>query len=110
MKAGIAAQSVEKNAPLEIDGRKVHIVTAHSSKGLGFPIVFVPEVSDDTYPARTMMARAKDAEQEEQIEDQERRLLYVALSRASHQLTMLTDETRPSRFLDDLNRSSDWAS
>jgi superfamily I DNA/RNA helicase/mRNA-degrading endonuclease RelE of RelBE toxin-antitoxin system len=100
---------VDKNSPLRVDGHHVHIVTAHSSKGLGFPVVFVPEVHDAFYPWRFLIDRAKDSQQREQIEDNEQRLLYVALSRASHQLWMLVDPEHPSPFVSKLDREAHWS-
>jgi superfamily I DNA/RNA helicase/mRNA-degrading endonuclease RelE of RelBE toxin-antitoxin system len=100
---------VDKNTPLRLSEHHVHIVTAHSSKGLGFPVVFVPEVHESVYPWRYLMGRAKDEQQSEQIKDAEQRLLYVALSRASHRLYMVVDTEKPSPFLVNLDRSAHWS-
>lgn len=100
---------VEKNSPLRVDGNHVHIVTGHSSKGLGFPIVFVPEVHDAVYPWRFLMDKAKDSQQREQAEENEQRLLYVALSRASHRLFMFVDPDHPSPFVKKLDRVAHWS-
>lgn len=105
----IASVIIEKGAPLRTTGHHVHIVTAHSSKGLGFPVVFVPEVRDDVYPWRFLWDKAKDPQQREQIEDNEQRLLYVALSRASHRLFMVVDAQQPSPFVNKLDRSAHWS-
>ncbi len=105
----IAAVIVGKGSPLRVAGHHVHIVTAHSSKGLGFPVVFVPEVRDDVYPWRFLLDKAKDPQQREQIEDNEQRLLYVALSRASHRLFMVVDAQQPSPFVNKLDRSAHWS-
>ena len=105
----IGSTVIEKGAPLHLAGNDVHIVTAHSSKGLGFPIVFVPEVHETVYPWQFLMNRAKDPQQREQIEDSEQRLLYVALSRASHLLYMLVDSARPSPFVKKLDRDAHWS-
>jgi len=98
---------VDKKLPLNIDGDHVHIITAHSSKGLGFPIVFVPHLHEDAYPWRLATSKAKDAQQLEQIIENEQRLLYVAFSRASYRLFILEDSDHPSPFLKKLNRE-DW--
>jgi len=107
---GISCSIVEKGAPLKVDQQHVHIITAHSSKGLGFPVVIVPDVSAHYYPPQHVMNRAADQDQREDIEALEQRLLYVALSRASHQLYMIPDSESPSPFLRKLNRSAHWAS
>lgn len=105
---GIPAYQVEKKSPLRVSGTHVHIVTAHSSKGLGFPIVFVPEVHCGNYPSRRATEKSRDAQQQAQIEDNEQRLLYVALSRASHRLFMVVDSAMPSPFVKLLDRKAHW--
>jgi len=106
---GIASELVVKGSPLQINGTRVHIVTAHSSKGLGFPVVFVPELHADVYPWRMLVDKAKDEQQREQIEEAEQRLIYVALSRASHQLCIVVDPDFPSPFVRKLDRKAHWS-
>ncbi|KAF9445472.1 P-loop containing nucleoside triphosphate hydrolase protein [Macrolepiota fuliginosa MF-IS2] len=55
----------------ENNKEKVTIVTCHAAKGLEWPVVFVPSVEDGTFP----FYRTEDVEEE-------RRLLYVACTRA----------------------------
>ena len=85
---------------------KVNLMTIHAAKGLEFDIVFVAGVEDGIIPH----ARALD-ENEENIEE-ERRLFYVAMTRAKQHL-FLTSSTRrkymnrviacvPSPFLDEI--------
>lgn len=107
---GIAAQVIDKDSGLRLKGEGVHIVTAHSAKGLGFPIVFVPEVHEETYPWLFALEGAKDAQHREQILDAEQRLLYVAMSRASHLLIMLVASDKPSPFVQKLDRNAHWSS
>lgn len=106
---GIAATLVEKHSPLRLSGNQVHIVTAHSCKGLGFPIVYVVDVHVNNYPAKFLLDKARDVQQSEQILENEQRLLYVALSRASHRLTMVVDTVQPSPFLQKLDRIGLWS-
>ena len=73
-------------------GRGVHLMTLHRAKGLEFEAVHLPRLEEGELPIR----RARGAEIEE-----ERRLLYVGLTRAKRHLT-LTWSGRPSRFLDEL--------
>lgn len=105
---GISCLAVTREAPIKLDQPHVHIITAHSSKGLGFPVVVVPDVSEDFYPLRQALSRAKDQEQREDILSFEQRLLYVALSRASHQLFMVADCESPSPFLNKLDEKTHW--
>jgi DNA helicase-2/ATP-dependent DNA helicase PcrA len=73
-------------------GRGVHLLTLHRAKGLEFEAVHLPRLEEGELPIR----RAKGAEIEE-----ERRLLYVGMTRAKRYLLM-TWSGRPSRFLDEL--------
>ena len=69
----------------------VHLLTLHRAKGLEFEAVFLPRVEEKELPCKAAM-RAPD-----QI-DEERRLLYVGMTRAKRHLA-LTWSGKPSRFL-----------
>ena len=69
----------------------VHLLTLHRAKGLEFEAVFVPRVEEKELPCKAAM-RAPD-----QI-GEERRLLYVGMTRAKRHLA-LTWSGKPSRFL-----------
>jgi superfamily I DNA/RNA helicase len=79
----------------------VRLITVHSAKGLEFPVVYVAGLEEGLLPHR-------NAEEEGTIEE-ERRLLYVALTRARRRLTLSYCRERvtrgkgaarsPSRFL-----------
>ena len=69
----------------------VHLLTLHRAKGLEFDAVFLPRVEEKELPCKAAM-RAPD-----QI-DEERRLLYVGMTRAKRHLA-LTWSGKPSRFL-----------
>ncbi|KAN0078533.1 P-loop containing nucleoside triphosphate hydrolase protein [Elaphomyces granulatus] len=73
---------------------KVTISTIHAAKGLEWPVVFVPAVYDGIIPH----SRAEDA-------DEERRLLYVAMTRAQA-LLYLSFPRRDSKNGDDTAQSS----
>jgi superfamily I DNA/RNA helicase/mRNA-degrading endonuclease RelE of RelBE toxin-antitoxin system len=107
---GVKAAFVNRDRSIEIDGDAVHVVTAHSSKGLGFPYVIVPEVTDSHYPPRRSLRAVADSDQREDMLTIEQRLLYVALSRAAHRLYMISDAAAPSPFLAKLRREAHWAS
>lgn len=91
---------------LDSDVPLVHLLTAHAAKGLEFDYVFVAGVEEMLFPHFFAM-------QEDSIED-ERRLLYVALSRAKKQLYITLTMQRykrgfwakstPSVFLGDIPR------
>ena len=73
--------------------RGVHLLTLHGAKGLEFEVVFMPRVEERELPIRQAKAPAEIAE--------ERRLLYVGLTRAKRHLAV-TWSGRPSRFLGEL--------
>jgi superfamily I DNA/RNA helicase len=108
IKNGIKATVISKDHPINIEDDKVHIVTAHSSKGLSFPIVIVPHVANGVYPMAHHMNMAKDPEHREKILEGEQRLLYVALSRSSAWLYMITDPSDCSPYTLKLNRAECW--
>jgi DNA helicase-2/ATP-dependent DNA helicase PcrA len=90
----------------EDDKGKVNLMTIHSAKGLEFDTVFVAGVEDAIIPH----GRALE-ESEDNIEE-ERRLFYVAITRAKRKLYLTSCLTRrmmreltdcvPSRFLDEI--------
>lgn len=89
---------------LDEDGRRVLIMTVHASKGLEFTNVFVPGMEEGLFPSTR-------SEEIEELEE-ERRLAYVAITRARQRLYLSHAYTRtlwgkwmrndPSRFLDEV--------
>ncbi|MBI5814160.1 MAG: UvrD-helicase domain-containing protein [Nitrospinae bacterium] len=87
------------------DGGAVKLMTVHVSKGLEFPVVFVTGLEEGIFPH----ARSKD--NPSQMEE-ERRLMYVAMTRAMEALHItharerrifgVPQANRPSRFLRDI--------
>jgi DNA helicase-2/ATP-dependent DNA helicase PcrA len=81
--------------------RGVNLSTFHRAKGLEFEAVFLPRLLDKELPFRSGRATADPEE--------ERRLLYVGLTRAKHHLYLswpLEPRTQPSPFLAELGVSS----
>lgn len=75
----------------------IRLMTAHGSKGLEFTKVFIPDINEGIYPHGKMAA--------DEVLEEERRILYVAMTRAKEALELLwvkgTREhpAKPSRFL-----------
>jgi DNA helicase II / ATP-dependent DNA helicase PcrA len=77
------------------DGRGVHLLTYHRAKGLEFEAVFLPGLEERELPVRQAKTEAAVAE--------ERRLLYVGITRAKRHLAVSwSAEAKPSRFLTEL--------
>lgn len=100
----VALQS--KNDESEENNDRVKLMTIHASKGLEFPVCFVCGFSEGIFPSGRTIEERKDAGLEE-----ERRLCFVALTRAMRRLYLTDSEgtaaegsssprqKRPSRFL-----------
>lgn len=83
---------------------QVQLMTLHASKGLEFPYVWIMGLEEEILPHRNSI--------EEDTVEEERRLMYVGITRAKQNLTLtLTSKRRaygesfepnPSRFLDEL--------
>lgn len=96
----------------EDDDNKVNLMTVHLAKGLEFPVVFIAGLEENLFPS--MMSVNTRAELEE-----ERRLFYVALTRAEKVAYMTYSVSRfrwgkiidcePSRFLEEIDdRFLEW--
>ena len=75
----------------------ISVGTMHAAKGLEFRFVLIVACSYDVIPSRGALRSALDPTVD--IEDRERRLLYVAMTRARDELTV-TWHGKPSKFLD----------
>jgi superfamily I DNA/RNA helicase len=90
---------------VQVEPQKVALLTLHASKGLEWPLVFVLGCEDGLLPLRLPWLPAIDLEEE-------RRLLYVGMTRARIRLVLTaarrraifgrTVENRATPFLDDL--------
>lgn len=85
---------------------RVTLMTVHAAKGLEFNNVFIVGVEEDLFPSILSAGQLKEIEEE-------RRLLYVAITRAKNYCTLsyassryrngMTVTCNPSRFLRDIN-------
>ena len=88
------------------DAPKVSLMTVHTAKGLEFRAVFITGMEEEIFPYRGVSGR------EPEELDEERRLAYVAITRARQHLTVtyagqrslfgMTRYLEPSRFLGDI--------
>ena len=86
----------ERLAALRDPAAPIELVTVHGAKGREWQTVVIVGFEEDRFPNRRALVGA--ALPERAIEE-ERRLAYVALTRARRQLVLAFDPTRPSRFL-----------
>ena len=88
------------------DEDRVALMTIHLAKGLEFPHVFVVGMEEDLFPSAMSMSTRSELEEE-------RRLFYVALTRAEHQAYLTYSQSRyrwgkltdsePSRFIEEID-------
>ena len=83
------------------------LMTIHSAKGLEFPVVFIPGMEDGLFPGQQSMLSDDELEEE-------RRLAYVAITRAKDRLFLIASRERllyghtqynvRSRFIDEIEK------
>ena len=90
----------------EESSNKIALMTVHSSKGLEFPYVYVAGMEENIFPSGGFMASESEIEEE-------RRLFYVAMTRAKKVLQLSfassrlrngkTESNSPSRFIKEID-------
>ena len=90
------------------DDDRVALMTIHLAKGLEFPHVFIVGMEEDLFPSAMSMNTRSELEEE-------RRLFYVALTRAEHQAYLTYAQSRyrwgklvdsePSRFIEEITET-----
>ena len=90
------------------DADYVTLMTIHSAKGLEFPYVYIVGLEENLFPGIQSLSTREDLEEE-------RRLFYVALTRAEKKLVLSHAESRyrwgnltlsePSRFIEEIDQS-----
>lgn len=88
------------------DKDKITLMTIHASKGLEFPYVFIVGLEENLFPSQLALNSRSELEEE-------RRLFYVALTRAEKQATLSYATSRfrwgnivtsePSRFIEEID-------
>jgi DNA helicase II / ATP-dependent DNA helicase PcrA len=103
--------ALTQGADEEGDQDAVVLMTIHMAKGLEFPVVFLCGMEDGLFPS----LREREGTSEAETLEEERRLAYVAITRARNRLVISSARTRrqwgevrlqsPSRFLEDIPRA-----
>lgn len=91
---------------VDLAANAITMMTIHSAKGLEFPVVFIPGMEETIFP------HSRSLYEPQQMEE-ERRLCYVAITRAREELYLLAANSRliygsvqhnvPSRFLNEID-------
>lgn len=99
---------VDKEGEDEKNADKVSMMTIHASKGLEFPYVYIVGLEENLFPSQMALNSRSELEEE-------RRLFYVAITRAEKKATISYATTRyrfgniiycePSRFIDELDEN-----
>ena len=94
---------------LSEDDDYIKVMTIHNSKGLEFPVVFITGAEDEAFPG-------KNADFDKNALEEERRLMYVAITRAEEKLYILHADSRfmygemsfrtKSRFIEEIPHDS----
>ncbi|MCC6371516.1 MAG: UvrD-helicase domain-containing protein [Bacteroidia bacterium] len=98
--------SVDSADDKDADNNKLSMMTIHAAKGLEFPYVYIVGLEENLFPSQLSIGSRVELEEE-------RRLFYVALTRAEKQATLSYATTRyrygnitycePSRFIDEID-------
>jgi DNA helicase-2/ATP-dependent DNA helicase PcrA len=96
----------DKKNETEEDKNKVVLMTIHAAKGLEFPYVYIVGLEENLFPSQLALTSRPELEEE-------RRLFYVAITRAEKRVTLTYSTSRyrwgnliysePSRFIEELD-------
>ena len=97
----------EDDRPVSTPAERLRLSTVHQAKGLEFPVVFIIMLCDGLFPSARSLKTVED-------EEEERRLFYVAITRAKNELYLSyplmrfaqskggDSRQQPSRFLNEI--------
>ena len=105
----VARVEQEFKCEAEDDGNKVTLMTVHSAKGLEYDYIYIVGMEEGLFPSSRSVESITDLEEE-------RRLMYVAITRAKRAAMLSfsemrrvwgkTENTKPSRFLAEIE--AEW--
>ncbi len=104
----LTSADVDENLGPNVHSNKVRLSTIHQAKGLEWPIVFIIWACEEMFPSAKALKDGDDSE--------ERRLFYVAVTRAKNSLSFFVPSSRksydggsypirPSRFVTEIPRN-----
>lgn len=110
-----AAGDSGEDDSLDLSSQAVNLLTIHKSKGLEWPVVYIADCSEGSFPMRRQSRALKLPDAVTQTEEpadshlaEERRLMYVAMTRARDELILSHSDhhnsgslRKPSRFINE---------
>ncbi len=94
-----ATRAREKMARLRDPAAPIELVTVHGAKGREWPTVIIVGFEEERFPNRRALVGAPNPAR---AVEEERRLAYVAVTRATRRLVLAFDPARPSRFVEEM--------
>ncbi|MEK5217168.1 transcriptional repressor LexA [Psychrobacillus sp. FSL H8-0487] len=95
---GIACEILQ-SAEANFESDKVKLVTMHSIKGLEFKVIILIDLNEGVIPNNMLIGLVDD---EDTMDSDERKLLYVGMTRAN-ELLYMSSVRKPSRFIKEMN-------
>jgi DNA helicase-2/ATP-dependent DNA helicase PcrA len=89
-------RAIARLEALRVPDAPIELVTVHGAKGREWQTVVVLGMEEERFPNRRALLHAPDPTR---AMEEERRLAYVALTRATRHLILAFDPARPSRFI-----------
>ena len=96
----IPCNLLNQNEPM-FDLDTIKLVTMHSIKGLEFKVIFLINLDESIIPH----SKSSNSEDSKQIDSEERKLLYVGMTRAN-ELLYMSSVNRPSKFIKEIDNSN----
>lgn len=97
---GLPCQMLNQSTP-DFESDKVKMVTFHSIKGLEFKVIFLVDLNEGVIPNNSYIVMDED---DDNLDSEERKLLYVGMTRAN-ELLYMSSVWKPSKFITELNKN-----
>ncbi|NLY46678.1 MAG: UvrD-helicase domain-containing protein, partial [Tissierella sp.] len=96
---GIPCEILNQQEP-DFESDKVKLITFHSIKGLEFKVIFLIDLNEGVFPNNHLV----DLDDEDTYDSEERKLLYVGMTRAN-ELLYMTSADKPSKFIKEIDNN-----
>jgi hypothetical protein len=93
------AQAVRNTLGIGRASKEDPVRTLHQARGQGWPVVIIPFLAESTFPPESQRKGLQGTEAWQEAMEEERSLLYIGLTRASHQAILLADPEERSQLL-----------